>query len=170
MAFIFMEVGYGGCISAYRFTFDYLSALLSYHSTPRLFQSVTFISVKAHTLRMQRVKIINEPAELVPMFRCVDTPLKREVFKEVCMAWKTEDEIREKYGDDGVLALKFFEKMKLVEIRWQQKEDSIEPINAYHSFYSSFHINASWPIFEISDVLYAAIMPEKEYKKLEDKI
>jgi len=119
---------------------------------------------------MQRVKIINEPAELVPMFRCVDTPLKREVFKEVCMAWKTEDEIREKYGEDGVLALRFFEKMKLVEIRWQQKEDSIEPVNAYHSFYSSFHINASWPIFEISDVLYAAIMPEEEYKKLEDKI
>ncbi len=119
---------------------------------------------------MQRVKIINEPAELVPMFRCVDTPVKREVFKEVCMAWKTEDEIREKYGEEGVLALKFFEKMKLVEIRWQQKEGSIEPVNAYHSFYSSFHINASWPIFEISDVLYAAIMPEEEYKKLEDRI
>ncbi len=104
------------------------------------------------------------------MFRCVDTPLKREVFKEVCMAWKTEEEIMEKYGKDGVLALRFFEKMKLVEIRWQQKEDSIEPVNAYHSFYSSFHINASWPIFEISDVLYAAIMPEEDYKKLEDKI
>lgn len=119
---------------------------------------------------MQRVKIINEPAELVSMFRCVDTPVKREVFKELCIDWKTEDEIREKYGEEGVNALRFFEKMKLVEIRWQQKEGSAEPVNAYHSFYSSFHINASWPIFEISDVLYVAIMPEDEYKKMEDRI
>ena len=30
---------------------------------------------------MNRIKVINEPSELVPMLRAVDTPVKREVLK-----------------------------------------------------------------------------------------
>ena len=68
---------------------------------------------------MNKIKVINEPSELVPMLRAVDTPIKREVLKEVTMEWRTAKEIEDKYGADGKEALKFFEKMKLVETRWQ---------------------------------------------------
>ena len=118
---------------------------------------------------MNKIKVINEPSELVPMLRAVDTPVKRDVLKEVTMEWKTLKEIEEKYGPEGKEALKFFEKMKLVETRWQPSGGN-RPEKAYHTYYNSFHINASWPVYEISDVLSVAMMPEDEFLDMEDKI
>jgi len=118
---------------------------------------------------MNKIKVINEPSELVPMLRAVDTPVKRDVLKEVTMEWKTLKEIEDKYGVEGKEALKFFEKMKLVETRWQPSGGA-RPEKAYHTYYNSFHINASWPVYEISDVLSVAMMPEEEFLELEKKI
>jgi predicted DNA-binding ArsR family transcriptional regulator len=118
---------------------------------------------------MNRIKVVSDPSELVPILRTVDSPVKREVFKEVTTDWRTAKQIEDKFGTEGVEALKFFEKMKLVETKWQTSA-SMQPEKAYHAFYSSFHINATAPVTEISDVLYAAMMPEKEYAKLEKQI
>jgi predicted DNA-binding ArsR family transcriptional regulator len=118
---------------------------------------------------MNRIKVINEPSELVPMLRAVDTKVKREVLKEVTLEWRTAKDIESKFGEEGSDALKFFEKMKLVETRWQSTSGSF-PEKAYHTYYTSFHINASWPVYEISDVLAAAMMPEDEFDKLEKQI
>lgn len=118
---------------------------------------------------MNRIKVINEPSELVPMLRAVDTKVKREVLKEITLEWRTAKEIEEKYGQEGKEALIFFEKMKLVETRWQSTNGSY-PEKAYHTYYTSFHINASWPVYEISDVLSVAMMDEKEFEEMEKKI
>jgi predicted DNA-binding ArsR family transcriptional regulator len=118
---------------------------------------------------MNRIKVINEPSELVPMLRAVDTKVKREVLKEVTLEWRTSKEIEQKYGDEGKNAIKFFEKMKLVETKWQSTGGNY-PEKAYHTYYNSFHINASWPVYEISDVLAAAMMPDDEFQDIEKKI
>ncbi len=118
---------------------------------------------------MNRIKVINEPSELVPMLRAVDTKVKREVLKEVTLEWKTAKEIEEKYGADGHKAITFFEKMKLVETRWQSTEGQ-RPEKSYHTYYTSFHINAQWPVYEISDVLAAAMMSEEDFVDLEVRI
>src|SRR3989337_3041163 len=118
---------------------------------------------------MNRIKVVSEPADLVPILRAVDTELKRDVFKEVLNNWRTAKELEDKFGKEGAQALQFFEKMKLVETKWQTSA-SMQPEKAYHAFYSSFHINATAPVTEISDVLYAAMMSEKEYAKLERQI
>ena len=119
---------------------------------------------------MTRIKVITEPAELVPMFRAVDTKVKREVLKLVTLEWHTVREIEKQFGPAGKDALLFFEKMKLVETRWQTSADLQQPEKAYHTYYTSFHINASWPVYEISDVLAAAVMEDKEYAKIEKQI
>ena len=118
---------------------------------------------------MNRIKVINEPSELVPMLRSVDTPIKREVLKEVTLEWRTADEIEQKYGREGRDAIIFFEKMKLVEMRWLSKDGNY-PEKSYHTYYTSFNINAQWPVYEISDVLTAAMMSEEEYSEIESKI
>ncbi len=118
---------------------------------------------------MNRIKVINEPSELVPMLRAVDTLVKREVLKEVTLEWRTSKEIEEKYGAEGRDAITFFEKMKLVESRWQSTEGSF-PEKAYHTYYTSFHINAQWPVYEISDVLSAAMMSEEDFAEIEGRI
>ena len=45
---------------------------------------------------MNRIKVVNDPSELVSTFRAVDTELKREIFKEVSAGWKTAQEIEDK--------------------------------------------------------------------------
>ena len=119
---------------------------------------------------MTRIKVITEPAELVPMFRAVDTKVKREVLKLVTLEWHTIRDIERQFGPEGKEALLFFEKMKLVETRWQTSPDQQQPEKAYHTYYTSFHINASWPVYEISDVLAAAVMEEKDFVKIEKQI
>ena len=118
---------------------------------------------------MNRIKVINEPSELVPMLRSVDTAVKRDVLKEVTLEWRTADEIEKKYGPEGKDAIIFFEKMKLVESRWLSTNGNY-PEKSFHTYYTSFHINAQWPVYEISDVLAAAMMSEEEYTEIEDKI
>lgn len=118
---------------------------------------------------MNRIKVINEPSELVPMLRSVDTPVKRDVLKEVTLEWRTIDEIEKKFGPEGKDAIIFFEKMKLVESRWISTGGNY-PEKSFHTYYTSFHINAQWPVYEISDVLAAAMMDEKEYSEIEGKI
>ncbi len=118
---------------------------------------------------MNRIKVINEPSELVPMLRSVDTPVKRDVLKEVTLEWRTADEIEKKYGPEGREAIIFFEKMKLVESRWLSTDGNY-PEKSFHTYYTSFHINAQWPVYEISDVLAAAMMSEEEYSEIENKI
>ena len=118
---------------------------------------------------MNKIKVINEPSELVPMLRSVDTPVKREVLKEVTLEWRTAAQIEEKFGQEGKEALVFFEKMKLVETRWLSTGGSY-PEKSYHTYYTSFNINAQWPVYEISDVLAAAMMDDKEFSEIESRI
>ena len=118
---------------------------------------------------MKRIKVINEPTELVPMLRALDSPIKRDVFNAVSKDWCTLKDIEDTYGDEGKDALEFFEKMKLVETMWQTTDDNTQE-KAYHSYYMSFHINTSCPVQEISEILAVAVMPEKEFKKLENSI
>jgi len=131
----------------------------TYNATPRYRASVL----------LNRIKVVSEVAELVPILRAVDSDVKSEVFKEVSAGWKSAREIEEKFGPPGADALRFFEKMKLVETKWQTGP-SASPEKAYHAFYSSFHINATAPIQEISDVLHAAMMPEDAYAAIEAQI
>ena len=118
---------------------------------------------------MNRIKVVSDPAELVPILRAVDTEVKRSVFRDLSTDWLTPKQVELKYGPEGVEALTFFEKVKLVETKWQTGA-SMYPEKAYHAFYSAFHINASCPVQEISDILGVAMMPEKDYRKIEDRI
>lgn len=118
---------------------------------------------------MNRIKVISDPSEIVPMLRAVDTPVKRDVLKEVTMEWRTADEIEKKFGREGRDAVTFFEKMKLVETRWLSTNGQY-PEKSYHTYYSSFSINSQWPVYELSDVLAAAMMNDEEYAAMEDRI
>ena len=122
---------------------------------------------------MNRIKVVNDASDLVPILRAVDTDVKKTVFQDVAQTWLTGKQVQEKYGEEGLEALQFFEKMKLVETKWQtgqNEKGQAVPEKAYHAFYGSFHINASSPINEISDVLAVAMMQEPKYKAIEEKL
>ncbi len=117
---------------------------------------------------MARIKVIKDVSDFVPILRAVSSQIKKDVFTDLAEGWKTEDKIEDEYGEEGVEALKHFEKMKLVETRWQHTDT--ETKRAYHTYYSSVHIDASVPVQEISEVLYAAMVSDKEFEEMENEI
>lgn len=116
-----------------------------------------------------QAKLISEATDLVWVTRAFDSDLKREVFDEIKSKWLTMEEIEEKFGKDGVKALKFFEKVKMVETRWRMP-DKGSPEKEYHAYYSSFSIRISCPIYKVSEAFSIAVMDDEAFKKIESEI
>lgn len=121
---------------------------------------------------MLRTKVVNDSTDLVPLLRAFDDPIKKAVFKEIQSDWKPISEIIEKYGKPGEKALEFFDKMKLVETRWTTPEEGIngKPQKKYRSYYSTFNINISCPVNEISEIFTIASLDDEEFEKIEREI
>lgn len=117
---------------------------------------------------MMQAKLINDVTDFAWLSRAFDTDIKRQVFDDVSKNWVTMEEIEKKYGEEGKKALKFFEKVHLVETRWMMKEGKAK--KEYHAFYSAFHINIMSSIDVIRDVFSIVLMGDKEFKEIEEKI
>jgi predicted DNA-binding ArsR family transcriptional regulator len=87
---------------------------------------------------------------------------------EVSNNWCTANHIEELYGREGREALGFFEKMKLVETRWESVNSISE--KAYHTYYMSFHINTTVKVQDIAEVLAAVVMGDDEFETVEGGI
>lgn len=117
---------------------------------------------------MRRIKVVSEPTDLVPILRAFDTDVKRDVFKRLIDNWSTTAAIEKEFGADGVEALKFFEKTKLVETRWEAVQGGTD--KAYHSYYTSFHINSQCPVQDVAEILSVAAMPADKFQAIEAEI
>ncbi len=118
----------------------------------------------------QRIKVVNEISDLVPVLRAVDSPLKLQLFQRLTETWLTLQDIEGEFGKEGVKVLGFFEKLKLVDSRWVSREGRKTPDKSFHSYYSTVNINTTAPLSEISEILSVASMAEKDYGRLEKQI
>lgn len=119
---------------------------------------------------MHRIKVVNDISELVPVLRAVDSPVKLKLVQRLAESWLTEEDVLREFGKEGVRALAFFEKLKLIDTRWVAREGRRQPDKSYHFYYSTININTTAPLSEVSEILSIASMEEKEYAKLETKI
>ena len=115
-----------------------------------------------------RIKVIGDISDLVSVFHACDSKVKKEVFEYITREWRTEEDIKEKYGDEGIEALRYLEKIKLVETQWVTTEEGVK--KAYHTYYDLFQINLSLPITEAAEIIYIITMSEREFKKWENRI
>ncbi len=118
----------------------------------------------------QRIKVVNEVSDLVPVLRAVDSDLKLRIFHKLSEAWITADDVEQEFGKDGGKILAFFEKLKLVDSRWVAREGRRAPEKSFHTYYSTVNINTTAPLTEVSEILAVASMPEKDYGQLEKRI
>jgi len=102
------------------------------------------------------------------MFHSVDTEIKRKVFQDASRNWISESEVLEKYGEEGMEAIRFFDKMKLVKTQWKTGPNG--PEKAYLSYYTTFQIDTSCPVLEVSDILHVVALPSDEFQEIEKKI
>ncbi len=115
-----------------------------------------------------RIKVIGDIGDLISVFHACDTEVKKKVFTELSKRWCTVDDIKEMFGEEGVEALQYLEKIKLVEIQWVTTEKGV--VKAYHTYYDLFQINLSLPILEAAEIIRVATMSDGEFKKWENKI
>ena len=59
---------------------------------------------------MKRVKLINDPAELVALFRSVDTEGRRNVLTTLAEGWTMISDLVSKHGEEAYGAITYFEK------------------------------------------------------------
>jgi predicted DNA-binding ArsR family transcriptional regulator len=119
---------------------------------------------------MHRIKVVNDISELVPILRAVDSPTKLRLVQRLGDSWLTGDDVEREFGKEGAKALKFFEKLKLIDTRWVAREGHRSPEKSYHFYYSTVNINTTAPLQELSEILSIASMVQKEYEKLEKRI
>lgn len=118
---------------------------------------------------MIQAKLINDITDLSWLSRAFDDDVKRQVFNAVSEGWTTLETIEEQLGEEGKLALMFFEKVKMVETRWIMSENG-KAKKEYHAFYSAFHVNVMTSIDMIRDVFSIMLVGDNEFTKLEQKI
>jgi predicted DNA-binding ArsR family transcriptional regulator len=121
---------------------------------------------------MLRTKVINDSADLVAIIRAFDSPTKKEVFSDISKEWTPTSSIMRKFGENGLNALEFFDKMKLAETKWTTPDDGMngKPQKMYRAFYSVFNINISCPVDEISEIFNISSLTKDEFKHLEKDI
>lgn len=119
---------------------------------------------------IHRIKVVNDVSDLVPILRAVDSPVKLKLVQRLGEEWLTLEDVEREFGKEGVKALAFFEKLRLIDTRWVAREGRRQPDKSYHFYYSTINISTTSPLVEISEVLAIATMGAKEYAKLESRI
>ena len=119
---------------------------------------------------MKRVKLINDPAELVALFRAVDSEVRRNVLSTLAEGWTMISELNEKFGDEANDIIVYYEKFKLIESRWEVNKDTGRPEKSYRTFYNAFQISTSLTFDETQELLTVVLMPDIEFDKYESKI
>lgn len=115
---------------------------------------------------MVRVKVVNEPTDLVGLLSAVDTAVKRDVFTALTSGWESEGAIENRFGDTGKAALSLLDKHDLLDSRWEPTPEG--PKKLYHARYSSFKIDTTAPMIELSEALGVAMMAGAEFGAKED--
>ena len=119
---------------------------------------------------MKRVKLINDPAELVALFRAIDSEERRNVMTTLSEGWTMISTLIAKYGEGAQGAITYFEKFKLVESRWEVNNETSRPEKSYRTFYNAFQISTSLTFDEAQELLTVVLLSEKEFNKFESKI
>jgi len=117
---------------------------------------------------VMRTKVISEPTELVPLLRALSSAVKKNVYEYIAQDWRLKEDIEGRFGDEGIEALTLFEKIKLVETRWQETDAGVS--KAFRSYYSNFHLNTNCTVKEMGEILLTAAFPERKFVTLEDTI
>ncbi|BAB60240.1 hypothetical protein [Thermoplasma volcanium GSS1] len=117
---------------------------------------------------VSRIKVVNDPGELVSIFHAADSDIKRKLLLDLSTGWITLPTIEQKYGKEGRRALLYLDKIKMIETQWITGSNG--PEKAYHTYYTNVQINLMGTLSELADIIYAATLSDDQLQEYEDKI
>jgi len=118
----------------------------------------------------KRTRIINDPADLVPLFQAFGNDTHKRVFNELSVNWRTEEELAELIGGNIRKSLEILQKGGLIENKWRMPEMGKTPDKEFHTSYSSVQVNFQCGLDDLSDLITIAFSNEEEFSDIIEKI
>ncbi len=119
---------------------------------------------------VKRTKIINDPADLVPLLQVFNSKLHSQVFNEISSGWKTEKELEEITGKDVAKSLDALKQGGLIESRWRMPEPGESPMLEYKTSYNEVRANFQCTMKELSELIMIAFSMDESLRKLAEEI
>ena len=120
---------------------------------------------------VRRMKIINDPSDLVPILQIFSSNTYKRVYEELSKGWKTIEELRSAVNGDVENALKILKKGGLVETQWRMPKNPGEsPIKEYRTTYSIVNANFQCSMKHINELLEVAFMSEDRIEEYTSRI
>lgn len=119
---------------------------------------------------VKRTKIINDPADLVPLLQVFSSKLHSQVFNEIAAGWKTEEELRESAAVDVGKSLDALKQGGLIESRWRMPAPGEQPVLEYRTSYNEVRANFQCSMEELSELIMIAFSMDEGLRKMAESI
>lgn len=116
----------------------------------------------------QRTRIINDPAELVPLFQAFASEKHMAVFRELADGWVTAETLEENHGDEFTDSIQLFKSAGLVKSNWGMGKEG--PVKEYTTSYSDFRASFDCSISDIAELVALSLESETVLDNREDMI
>lgn len=119
---------------------------------------------------VKRTKIINDPADLVPLLQVFNSKLHSQVFNEISTGWKTEEELQEITGKDVSKSLDALKQGGLIESRWRMPAPGAPPVLEYRTSYNEVRTNFQCSMKELSELIMIAFSMDESLRKMAERM
>lgn len=118
----------------------------------------------------KRTRIINDPADLVPLLHIFSSGTHKKVLHELSTEWRTEQDLKKLIGNDVRKSLDALQKCGLIESRWRMPEPSKTPDKEFHASYSRVQANFQCGLDDLSDLIMISFANEDSLREITEKI
>jgi predicted DNA-binding ArsR family transcriptional regulator len=113
----------------------------------------------------KRTRIVNDPADLVPLLQAFGSKKHKRVFDELTKGWRTEQELKKILGIDVKRSLEVLKKGGLIESQWRMPEPRKTPDKEYHAAFSKLRANFQCDLEELATLISIALSGDEEFKE-----
>ncbi len=118
----------------------------------------------------KRIRIVNDPADLVPLLQTFGSKKHKKVFDELTKGWRTEQELRKNLGIDPKRSLEILKKGGLVESQWRMPEPGKTPDKEHHASFSKLRANFQCDLDELATLISIALSGDEEFKEYVERL
>ncbi|MDD2777518.1 MAG: ArsR family transcriptional regulator [Methanocellales archaeon] len=115
-------------------------------------------------------RIVNDPADLVPLIRAFGSDIHKKVFNGLSSGWMTKKELEKEVGFDVVESLKILQNGGLIQSRWRMSGNVEVPEKEFYTSYSDVRANFQCGLDELSNLIRIAFSDEEEFLEIVLKI
>ncbi|MBI4363074.1 MAG: ArsR family transcriptional regulator [Euryarchaeota archaeon] len=119
---------------------------------------------------LKRTRIVNDPADLVPILQSLGSKNHKQVFDLLLSGWKSEEELQKLMGSEAHRSLEVLRRGGLLESKWRMPQPGTTPDKEYHSSYSAIRANFQCSLEDIADIVMILFMDDEGARHMADQV